>query len=413
MAHGGGGKDPTGLIGMVLSLLTGIPFLGSALGALNKYATPGQPPTDPSTGGPNNFWSGPGAAFGPPGSTLGGTGDIGRPAPMDGTDSAGLGNVGGPGGSAAPPAKGRGGGGGGGGTYVFHPYGGLQGQGSFVNWDPTYPGQTPDAATFTSGSGSSDRRPAAPPPARGGRQAGGSGSDPDGGTGGPGRPVGGRGGPGKGQGKVPSPQAPGGPLGPPGKPSKPVNPGNQAAGGAGVDTNQLGRGTPGWMQDPTTGIQDTSGMPMGTLPAWGPGESYQDYMTQLHDAGWSQDSIASILGPYGLGPGGKGPGPTGEGWNWGTGPVVLGPAGYQFMNQLGGQGIGATGPSPAGGGVSPMTQGPWSPGALQGNFAASGGVGGQNVSEKPNAADALIGGILGLIGGGGPGGNAFGGSYAY
>jgi len=343
MAPDAGKGGAGGILGIIMSLL-GIPFggmLGSALGrALGGSSTPGQPVSG-QAGGPVNFFSGPGATYGPPGGTLNGLGDIGNPHPADGTDSPGLGSVpnSGPLAGGGGGGKGRGGGGGGG-TYVFHPYGGLQGQGAFVNWNPKYPGQAAGGATFTGGSPSSDRPALAPPPSR--HPLGGGGvpgpGEPGGGVGGPGRGAGGRS-PGK-PGKTPAQDlpAPGAGLG--------TRPGphysqNLSQDYRGVDTSNLDRGTPGYVQDPTTGIQDTAGMPMGTLPAPKPGESYQDYMTQLHDLGYSQDSIASIVGRYGFGPGPVGPGPSGEGWNWGTGPVMRGDTGYQFANQA--PGLGATG----------------------------------------------------------------------
>lgn len=368
MAQGGGGRAAPGILGVILSLL-GVPFgglLGGAAGnALGKYSTPGQPPTDPAAGGPQSFWSGPGAAYGPPGSTIGGLGDIGNRTPADGTDAP-LGNGPGASGPASTPSGHRhGGGGGGGGTYVFHPYGGLQGQGSFVAWNPKYPGEPAGGATFTGGSGSSDRPAPAPapgPPARGGHGApGGGGANPPGG-GSTGRPGGGQGGrPG---GKPPAPQPAAGGAGP----QKP--PGANAPNAAnvdyhGVDTSNVDRGAPGWMPDPTTGIQDTAGLPLPTLPAPKPGESYQDYMTQLHDAGFSSDAIASVMGAHGFQPGAPGGtyqapaaggGPLVQpdqpgGWNWGTGPVVStnpGGGGYAFANQVNSPGLGSdAGPNAA------------------------------------------------------------------
>jgi hypothetical protein len=339
----GGGKDAGagGILGIIMSLL-GIPLgglLGGALSrALGGSSTPGQPVSG-QAGGPVNFFSGPGATYTSPGSTLNGLGDIGNPRPADGTDSPGLGAVPNSGPlSGGGGGKGHGGGGGGGGTYVFHPYGGLQGQGAFVNWNPKYPGQAAGGATFTGGSPSSDRPALAPPPPPRGSggvpgqgEPGGGGKAPGGGSAGrsPGKP-----------GKTPAQDlpAPGAGLGarPAPRQSDPLNQGYK-----GVDTTNLDRGTPGYVQDSTTGIQDTAGMPMGTLPAPKPGESYQDYMTQLHDLGYSQDSIASIVGRYGFGPGPTGPGPGGEGWNWGTGPVMRGANGYGFANQQ--PGLGATG----------------------------------------------------------------------
>jgi hypothetical protein len=331
-----GGGPPSGMGGSLLSILLGIPALAPLFNSLLSHgATGATSPTDPSMGGPNNFFSGPFAGYGPTGNPLGGLGDIGNRQPSDMPEGTSPGNV-----DASGPAGGGGGGGsghggGGGGSYVFHPYGGLQGQGTFVNLAPAYPGQAAPRATFTGGSGSSDRPPAqamppAPPPRP---SSGGGGGGPASGPGGGGSPGGGGGqGGGGGGGGVPQPAT----ATKPGKgPSQTPN-----AGYTGVNTNNLGRGTPGWVEDPTAGVVDTSGMPLPTIPAPRPGESFDQYQTQLHDLGYSQDSIASIVGRYGFNPGatygvptpGGGPLTQPGGWGWGTGPVVRGPDGYTFAN---------------------------------------------------------------------------------
>lgn len=106
----------------------------------------------------------------------------------------------------------------------------------------------------------------------------------------------------------------------------------------GYDVGNLDRGMPGHLSDPTTSLS-RPGFPNPTPRAPMAGETSDSYMTWLHDAGFSQDDIASLVGRngYHVDP------QSGElgGWQWGAGPVVRGGDGYQFANQ------GGSGPAPA------------------------------------------------------------------
>ncbi len=104
---------------------------------------------------------------------------------------------------------------------------------------------------------------------------------------------------------------------------------------SGIDAGNIDRGTPGWMRNPTTGTNDTAGMPLPTPRVPQPGESEGQYMDYLHGLGYGVDDIFGLMG------GGRGferDTGTGEwGWDgWGTGPVVRGQDGYQFANAAGG-----------------------------------------------------------------------------
>lgn len=329
----------------------------------------GQSPDLPG-GPPHSFFSGPGAYYGPPGGELNGVIDIGRPTPWDGVDDPGLGR----GVSETGPGDGGGRGGGGGNRIPLAPpvpYAGLSFSPSFEAWNPSGsrgPITTPGRSSLF-GAPAPTPRPGATP----GRGTGtGTGAGAGGGAGGRGGGNGGGGGrnnqnPGTGAGTRPSSTPPPGLqdfLDSLGKPTDPVHyrqTGEDFRAGTlgGVDVGNLDRGTPGWLYDPTTGIVNTSGFP-GPTP-FGPsyGQGLTSYTNQLHDQGLSNESIATLLGPYGFtytGPSAslRSDAQPGEGmfrtnpaewnWNWGTGPVLVdkeqraqGQGGYSFARDLSGR----------------------------------------------------------------------------
>lgn len=347
-------------------------------------------------GYPYHFFSGPGASYGPPGGPLHGLVDQGRPGdPWDGADRPEY---------VPQDTKGgkKKGGGGGGGSFnlVPQPYAGLSGGGSFVDWQPTHPFSGSTGPTrFVGGQGASS--PATAPVTQGAPGAAGPGRGAvggGGGRGGRGRGLGsgkGKGGA-KGGGKGGDKQGNLDPetlleilLGPRGlRRHDPLGPGpglRESIGG-GVNTNNIDMGTPGWMRDPTAGVHNTGGMPGPTPFAPNPGDTFDSYLTRLHDAGFDSGSIGSMLGPNGFKQNDQG----GWDWGWGTGPVIRGADGYQFANQ---------------GGSTPVMWDPGQLGGAGGMFRIGGdnrpsggggpaGGGGAGNPEKPNAADYLTGGVF-------------------
>lgn len=309
----------------------------------------GQPPGLPA-GFPHQLYSGPAARFGPPGGDLHGLLDIGREHGFwDGPDAPGAGQQ-------PTGKKPRGGGGGGGGHFTFTPPPQMNYTPSFVDWQPIAPftqggGETrltgpartvtPGKAPETPKPGKQPKLPKQPAGGAGGRGGGQGGRPIDPGT--AGRPLGGG-------------QRPGGPGAPPtgfdefmrwltehGGGATPGERGPAAFAnavrtgfGAGVNFNDLFRGSPGWVEDDVLNIRNTGGMPLPTLPAPRPGESQADYMNRVSDLGYGPDTLSSILGPYGfsqrpqVGP--EGP-EQGYEWGWGTGPVMRDDEGYRFANQ--------------------------------------------------------------------------------
>ena len=297
---------------------------------------------EPLGGYPYSFFSGPGAWYGPPGGPLHGVADQGTDRFLDGPDAPP------PGGDPGSGGGRRGGGGGGewNGPSGLPTYGGLNFTPQFLDWQPLAPRAT--SATpptrFVPGAGSSIR-PAAPAPGRptgGGRQE----RPPKGAT-----PPPGAGRPGRG---APAPQPAGNPR--QGAPASGSDPflawlesmlggplGSDARhtpfgavlrdGYAGVDVGNIDRGTPGWRRDPTTGVHDTSGMPLPTPRPPQSGESESGYIDYLHGLGFGVEDIFGILGDRGFHRNDDG------NWNWsgwGTGPVVRGANGYEFARQTGG-----------------------------------------------------------------------------
>lgn len=334
----------------------------------------GQSPDLP--GGPlHSFFSGPGAYYGPPGGELNGVIDIGRPTPWDGVDDPGLGR----GVSETVPGGGGGRGGGGGNRTPLAPpipYAGLSFRPSFEAWNPSGAGGPITTPGRSSLFGAATPTPAGPRPGTTpGR--GGAGGGAGGGRAGRGSGVGGAGGGGGrnnqnlGVGARPGSSPPAGLqdfLDSLGRATDPVHfrqTGEDFRAGTlgGVDVGNLDRGTPGWLFDPTTGIVNTSGFP-GATP-FGPetGQNRDSYIAQLHDQGLSNESIATLLGPYGFtytGPSAalRSDSKPGEGmfdlrpgtweWNWGTGPVLVdkelraqGQGGYSFARDLSGRPAGS------------------------------------------------------------------------
>lgn len=358
-------------------------------GVINNARTggAGQAPGDPLTDGgyPFQAWSGPGASFGPPGGSLNGLIDQGNPNNVDGVDNPFNKLDENPG---TPTSAGRGkGGGGGGGSFGFTPYNGVGFTSSFVGYSPTQPGAVQHPAEMIHhivNAGTPAQNPSSP-------------GIPGGGKGGAGGGTSGGGGGGRAGGKIPGvqyggtpPKVPaGGSTRPDGRildasgrtiyipgpgspgpggsdPGVPISPGNGApfggqvpAGGIihaitggdpissitptdrdshGLNFNNIDKGTPGWVHDPTQNIQNTAGMPLGTLPD-PHGMTADQYMEELHRMGYSQEDIANLVGPYGFrisnpAPGGYDPGNADNvGYGWGVGPVVRGPDGYKFGNQ--------------------------------------------------------------------------------
>jgi hypothetical protein len=309
----------------------------------------GQAPHSPGYG-TYQFWSGPGAAYGPVYGPTRGLVDQGRPpgTAWDGPEWKPEGT------STSKPGKGKGKGGGGGGKFVFTPYAGINHQSQFVDMQPIGWGeQATEPTRFVPGAGSSTPRPApAPAPGPGRPGGGGQGRRGRGGSGGRGGGPGGPVGPGRPGNQGGRPGFPGGPIHPmPGEPGMRGRPTDLIGGpGAltsgfrngifgGVDTNYLDMGTPGgWIRDPSFGTMNTSGFPTQTVPAPRPGESFDSYMTRLHDAGFGNADIGNLVGPGGFN------NESGE-WQWdgwGTGPVVRGEDGYTFARQG----------SPAAGGIT-------------------------------------------------------------
>lgn len=345
---------------------------GKGTGALSKFiqwnATHGgvgDPPTGFGTGQsggyPYQLYSGPGAAYGPQGGPLSGLLDQGNPNNFDGpTDPAGGSQPPGKGGKV----KGKGGGGVAAPNFTFVPYQGIGFKPSFVGWQPIAPG-TPGPyppTQFVSPGGRAVPSNAAPPAAPAGPPSA------------PARtPTGFWRGPNKGKPQTPrGGKSPAGGAGVAGGPG-PLNPDALLHGPgpnnvsdhrdptfSGYDPNTLDKGTPGWLKDPTTGINNTAGFPGPTIPPPAQGQSFADYLGTLHDLGLNTDTIASLLGPYGFtqtGGAGRGGNPSDQGppswnWGWGTGPVVgdAGGGNYHFANQGPGAGGGGGGDFGASGG---------------------------------------------------------------
>lgn len=308
--------------------LTGLGRIGRLLGAHERNVQQGGAGQEPSLPGGYGYhgFSGPGAAYGPGGITpTRGLFDQGRPADAIWD----MPEMRPPGGGDGGPAPRRRGGGGGGGNFEFTPYAGLQHRAQFVDWQPIAPGTSSNEPTrFVPGAGSSTPATSVPPAPGGkpGKQPGGRG-----GRGG----AGGGGGTGRGGGRQPGAGGGGGGARQPGaqggggdgsifdSPAPPRGPFVNVGGSArpnimgGIDTNFLDFRTPGWRRDPTTGIVNTSGMPLPTPPAQGAFESDSAYRERLHDIGFTEDDIMSMTGP---------------GSGWGTGGVVRGEGGYQFAN---------------------------------------------------------------------------------
>lgn len=364
----------------------------------------GQAPGNPLTSGgdPFQLYSGPGASFGPPGGSLNGLLDQGNPHNVDGLDNpfSKLDQ----GGSVTPSSakKGKGGGGGGGGgSFTFTPVNeGNLFTPSFVGMSPTQPGAVSHPASFVGGSGAplgqfpspgKSSSPVAAPGAPGGSKGSGGGTGSGGGggkklagvqyggtapaipPGGEKRPDGriidaaghtiyipGSGGASSGPNATApntGPAGPGLPVGPDGKPTGSIL--NALLGGGQVapsdrdphalNISNIDKGSPGWTNDPTNSNQNTAGFPHSTLldPS---GMSQADYIATLHDQGYTNEEIASLVGGYGFhisnpqqGPPGPNGAPGGDNvsFGWGTGPVVSGPGGgsYHFSNQgIGGPG---------------------------------------------------------------------------
>lgn len=383
-----------GSYGKLLSLLYN--------GAVNNARTggAGQAPGDPLTDGgyPFQAWSGPGASFGPPGGSLNGLIDQGNGNNVDGRDDpfAHLDS----GTPVAPSGGGHHGGGGGGGSFTFQPYNGIGFQSSFVGYSPTQPGAVQHPAEIIHhlvNAGTPAQSPSSPGIPGGGKGGAGGGTSGGGGGGrasgkipgvqyggtppkvppggstrpdgrifdasgrtiyipGPGGGAGGSGAGGPGGGSDPgvpiSPES-GTPLGGQipvggivnaitgGNPISSITPTDRDS--HGLNFNNIDKGTPGWTHDPTQGIQNTAGMPLGTLPD-PHGMTADQYMEELHRMGYSQEDIANLVGPYGFRisnpqqgpptPGGSDPGNADNvGYGWGVGPVVRGPDGYKFGNQ--------------------------------------------------------------------------------
>jgi hypothetical protein len=125
----------------------------------------------------------------------------------------------------------------------------------------------------------------------------------------------------------------------------------------GIDTNNVDYRTPGWMRDPTAGVLNTSGFPGATpqaptsgapanaLPGspytYAPYQDIDSYSTALHNQGFTNAEIMSLLNPNGYTQDAAG----NWQWGWGMGPVVStrpGGGGYAFARQ-------ASGPSSGGG----------------------------------------------------------------
>lgn len=315
-------------------------------------------PGDPQQGNVQSAFSGPGAAYGPLTGPTRGLFDQGNDGIFDGPEGRGdLGTVGG------APSGGKHHGGGGGGytgpsgpvVPTAQPY-----QAHFLAWQPTNTG-TP---RFTGPAGPTSPAPA--PAAAPGKQP------PPGGYQGRWRGPN-RGGSGAGS-SSPSPAADGGGatssgggdlsvaeaarqlgLDPKtindliaGVSGSGVAAGNVPEGGPrgrydfgqndflGYDTNMLSMNAPGTLRDPSFGVYDTSGMPNPTPFMKNPGETSDDYMTRLHDAGFGMDDIGKLMSMQ-------------SGWGgWGTVVGNQGGGGYHFANQ---QPAGGGGGSNAMGGI--------------------------------------------------------------
>lgn len=359
--------------------------------ANNQAGGEGQSPDLPG-GYPYHFFSGPAAQFGPPGGPLHGLVDQGRTSGGTWDQDRPGGDLGG---NDDGKKKGGGGGGSNFGPLTLQPYQWLNHKSSFVDWQPTQPFSGSSGPTrFVQGQGSSF--PSAQPPAGGtpgpGLSGGGKGKGKDGAGGGKGKKnAGGKNGDqktGPGQ-KSPLDElmdmlfsGPG--LGTRGNAQRFGAPGGamREGMGAGVNPNNLDMGTPGWMRDPTAGVNNTGGFPNPTPSAPRPGESYNDYMTRLHDQGFGTGDILSMLGPNGYRQNGAGDWE----WGWGTGPVVRDESGYHFANQQPGSRdiSGNYGMQPWGGGGA---------GGATGGGATGGGGVGRNWNAT--AGDWLLGGVTG------------------
>src|SRR6185436_14426970 len=208
---GSPGWAPPGWLAWMASHVRGGESLLNAHGRNVNSPGAGQDPGTGQAGYPYQFFSGPGAPYGPANGPGHGLVDLGRPPgeiwdhpewQPEGTSTSG-----------EPKKKGHGGQQTG--HFTFQPYAGLNYHSSFVDWQPTAPAPAPQGATrFVSGAGSS--LPGGPPSAApgGGKGPGKGGGGLGGGTG-SGGPGGGQGGPGPGkpgQGKPGKPGGPGTPV---------------------------------------------------------------------------------------------------------------------------------------------------------------------------------------------------------
>jgi len=353
--YGSPGYAPPGWLAWMASHVRGGESLLNAHSGNVNSPGAGQDPGLGTAGYPYQFFSGPGAPYGPASGPGHGLVDMGRPPgeiwdhpewKPEGTSTSGDSKKKGHGGQQV-------------GHFSFQPYQGLNYHSSFVDWQPAAPGTAPQGATrFVSGGGSSI--PGGPTPVRpaGGQKPGkgsrGQGAGAGGGGNGAGRGPGGpnTGKPGGGGQSPSGSQA--GPYSPQAEPGQAGRP-RLGIGGhgtdsmfGGVDVNNIDYRTPGWLRDPTTGILNTAGMPNATPFAptrcnrGGPNQAFDAYLNQLHDQGLSTDDIISLLGPYGYRIDNNGD----FQWQWGSGPVVRGDNGYAFARQASGGGGGGAGEKP-------------------------------------------------------------------
>lgn len=349
---------------------------------------PGSADNPVSGGGTQNFWSGPGAAYGPLSGPTRGLGDQNNPFIMDGPDIGGVGQ-----GPPLPSGHGHGGGGDGyngpSGPLDFsdqQPY-----QAHFLAWQPGNHGDP----IFT-GPAAGSTSPAPLPAVHSGP------TPPPGGFTGHWR------GPKGGSGNATSGPSSAGPASGAGTGnsthdsladaaralgmsdaeindflsslqdmSAHLSPGQKGGfehqGPMGYDTNMLSSNEPGHVHNPSFGIWDTSGFPLPTMPTRNQGESSDEYAARLHDMGFSMEDIGGQAGGPHLGD---------DGWMQGTN-VVRGPSGYHFGNQVGPGEPGAPlpgGPLPSRFGNTPLDAS--DPGAgdyIRGIFGSGGGLGDSNM----------------------------------
>lgn len=188
----------------------------------------------------------------------------------------------------------------------------------------------------------------------------------------------------------------------------------------GYDVGYLDRGTPGWVRDPTQGIMNTAGMPLGTAPARRPGETTDEYITRLHDSGRDMESIIGMLNGWGSG-GVVRDERHGYGFGnlMGTGPENYKPpmGGFDFTKPEAGSGNAATregagnyqdGSQPSGmyrigpdgqpvlvgGAPNPWGAGDWGAGATPGGGFGGGGFGGFGSGGGTGGGGADIGAAM-------------------